>query len=324
MSENNQNKGIINRSRESRSREEHAMYEELMTRERELSDYRAMLRDRERELEELQTRLKNDQSERERAFHNQLKEREDFFDRREKDLFNRQKVMEEKLANRLKEVDQLRESLQNEILYKEKELNQLIVEAEKEKERYREESRQEIESKSQKFVDSALQLLKKKEEKFYNISTAWSVVGAMSIAAGIGFAIYTTISGADVYHQGSSHNLSYYIYTLFRGLIVVGLFGLLSRYAFIYSSSFMHESLKSGERLHAIKFGEFYLDAYGADANWDQLREAFENWNISGRSAFSQGSGDTQASVSTNQIYTIVNKALARKLKNLDAEKSVV
>lgn len=280
------------KERQERRNKERAIYAELQDREVELAKYRDMLRVREQELDKYKESLKSDQIEREKFFRRELEERDKLIERREKELYVRQKEMEQQFSERFEETERLRDELQNELLQKEAELKSLLVETEKEKERYREESRKSIESKSKKFVDSALQLLSKKESKFHDISRNWAVVGAVALLCGIGFAIYAMISSADLFHQQSNSSLSYYFYSLFRGLIVVSLFGALSRYSFILSNSFMHESLKSGERLHAIKFGEFYLDAYGADAEWDQLKEAFENWNISGSSAFSKKVSD--------------------------------
>lgn len=278
----------VEKDKRDRLMKETAIYAELHERESELSKYRDILRAREHELEEYKNRLKEEQLEREKNFRKELSERDQLIENREKELYARQKEMERHFARRFEETEELRESLQKELMQKETELKNLLVETEREKERYREESRKSIESKSQKFVDSALQLLGKKETKFHDVSRNWAILGAFSIIFAIGFAIYTMVSSADSFHQASNNSLSYYLYTLFRGLIVVSLFGALSRYAFVLSNSFMHESLKSGERLHAIKFGEFYLDAYGADAEWEQLKEAFENWNISGSSAFSR------------------------------------
>jgi len=35
-------------------------------------------------------------------------------------------------------------------------------------------------------------------------------------------------------------------------------------------------------------FGKFYLESYGAAADWAQIKEAFEHWNIIGSNAFSK------------------------------------
>ena len=50
----------------------------------------------------------------------------------------------------------------------------------------------------------------------------------------------------------------------------------------------MREALKNADRRHAINFGKFYLQSYGAAADWTQIKEAFEHWNITGENAFSK------------------------------------
>lgn len=278
----------VEKERERRKKEELAFLEEMNSRENELSKYREMLKLRETELDQFKDQLRKEQLEKEKLLNRELKERDQIIEARERDLYERQRKMEEKYQARHSETEKIKLKLESELAKKEAELNNLFQEVEKEKERYTEESRKSIESKSRKFVDAALQSLEKKECGFHRISKTWATIGAISIALGIAFAIFSMLYSADAYHQTGNNAISYYLYSLFRGLIVVGLFGLLSRYAFIFSNSYMHESLKSGERLHAIKFGEFYLDAYGADADWAQIKEAFEHWNISGQSAFSK------------------------------------
>ncbi len=46
--------------------------------------------------------------------------------------------------------------------------------------------------------------------------------------------------------------------------------------------------MKNADRSHAISFGKFYLDAYGASAKWEELKEAFQYWNINNESSFSK------------------------------------
>lgn len=39
-------------------------------------------------------------------------------------------------------------------------------------------------------------------------------------------------------------------------------------------------------------FGKFYLESYGANADWSQIKEAFEHWNNAPSSAFSNNDAD--------------------------------
>lgn len=60
----------------------------------------------------------------------------------------------------------------------------------------------------------------------------------------------------------------------------------LGRLLFILGKSFMVEAIHNSDRIHAISFGEFYLNAYGKVAARDEVREVFGNWNIETVSSF--------------------------------------
>ncbi len=48
----------------------------------------------------------------------------------------------------------------------------------------------------------------------------------------------------------------------------------------------MNESLKNSDRMHAISFGKFYLQVFGADIKQSDLKEVFKDWNTNQDSAF--------------------------------------
>ena len=60
------------------------------------------------------------------------------------------------------------------------------------------------------------------------------------------------------------------------------------KYSFTLGKSYINEALKNADRIHAISFGKFYLDAYGSTAKWEDLKEAFQYWNINSESSFSK------------------------------------
>lgn len=69
-------------------------------------------------------------------------------------------------------------------------------------------------------------------------------------------------------------------------LVLVGFLGACSRYAFSLGKSYTSEALKASDRIHAIMFGRFYLNAFPDRATWNELKEVFANWNIDRASAF--------------------------------------
>ena len=42
----------------------------------------------------------------------------------------------------------------------------------------------------------------------------------------------------------------------------------------------MVESIRCSDRIHAISFGKFFLDAYGSEATRQEVIQAFSSWNI--------------------------------------------
>lgn len=80
------------------------------------------------------------------------------------------------------------------------------------------------------------------------------------------------------------------------GLVAFVLLALIisvARFLFLIGKSFMVESLRNSDRIHAISFGKFYLEAFGDKIDWNEIKEAFQHWNIDGGSSFiSQSAND--------------------------------
>lgn len=303
------------------------LYDELQAHQRalqeQIAEQQALIAKQQYDLEENRKKLKNEFLEKERSFQREIERREKLIAEKEEGFTRRQRDMEAHLAFSIRENDELKSKLMNEISSKESELSKARHELEQEKERYREESRKQIESKSQSYVNSALTSLQEKEDGFHAISKAWSVIGALSITFGIFFVIVATFWGADSFHNGGGFSWSYFTYVTFRGLIVLTMFIALARYAFIFSNSYMHESLKNGERRHAINFGKFYLEVYGADASWSDIKEAFEHWNIDSKNAFTKKQSadfDPNLLEKTASLSAELTKSIKKSSKKLEPE----
>jgi hypothetical protein len=249
-------------------------------RERELTAYSAHIALREKELDDFRTKLKQEQLAREKELQKELEAREKFFADREKKLFERQKEVEEQLVRRQEESAELRMRLET----REAQLHEAMKDLQLEKVRYTEESRKKIESKSKDYVSDALETLKDKERQFHLLSKIWSTIGALALASGMVFFGYISI--ASFTSMPPTLTWQFITFSVFKGIIAVALFGALSKYAFLFSNSYMREALKNGDRRHAINFGKFYLESYGAAAEWSQIKEAFEHWNITWSNAF--------------------------------------
>lgn len=258
--------------------------ESFSNRERELHEYRELMEIQQREFDAYRKRAKEEQIKRESDFQKELEAREQMFSKREKQLTSRQREFEQHLMHRQTETEHLRERLQIEIAERESKLQQALIDLDREKERYNEESRKKIERTSKDYVADALDTLDKKETQFHRISKIWSAIGAASLVASIGFFAYITLS--TVINLPSPITWEFLAFSVFKGLIAVALLAGLAKYSFLFSSSYMQEALKNADRRHAINFGKFYLESYGAAAEWSQVKEAFEHWNITGSNAF--------------------------------------
>ncbi|WP_116895596.1 hypothetical protein [Pseudomonas syringae] len=277
-----------------------------LLREKELDEFRKELANREAVIEHRMQQEKERLAQRERDFHEAMENRTKSLSQHEYAISKRQEQLELEREHQ----QAMLEKARADYVARQYEVDELRRTLETEKQRLTEEGQQSLQDNSRKFVGSALTFLTTKESKFHFISGMWAVAGALSLLAGVFIAVATMVSSGDDYHRASGAGLGYYFFHLFRGLVVVGLCGVLSRYAFIFSKSYMHESLKIGERAHAIRFGEFYLDTYGANAEWEQVKEAFAHWNISGESAFSKGESQAADPSVVGAAGRLVDKAI--------------
>lgn len=290
-----------------RSEEERAR-DEFISRELLPPEYRKARQAIEQEERELRD-YRNRQMEREKALQQELEAREKHFSERERKLVERQRDFEQHLARREDELAVLRD----EAVIHEHQLRQALAELQSEKDRYKEENREKIERTSKDYVADALETLDKKEKQFHRISKIWSCIGAGSIIGGIGFFVYISLTTALALPVAMTWELL--AFAVFKGLIAVALLAGLAKYSFMFSSRYMQESLKNADRRHAINFGKFYLESYGAAAEWSQVKEAFEHWNIAGSNAFDQA-GESLPDISALEkavaLIERANKALPR------------
>lgn len=83
-----------------------------------------------------------------------------------------------------------------------------------------------------------------------------------------------------------------------ESLLVVSLFISIARFTLILGKSFMVESIRNNDRIHAIDFGDFYLKLFKNKFEWKELKEILQNWNIDKGSAFiTQDEKDIEPSI---------------------------
>ena len=278
----------------------------LTEREREFLQFQRMLTQRERELEAAHAKLREEQLLREKELQQEFAARESLFAEREKKLLERQREFERQLMQRQAESESLRHHLAEEVANREAKLQQARIELQQEKERYNEESRNRIEQTSKGYVSEALDVLDRKERQFHRLSKIWAGIGAASLASGLIFFGFVTY--ASVVSMPPVISWEFITFSIFKGAIAIALVAGLARYSFLFSNSYMREALKNADRTHAINFGKFYLQSYGAAADWSQVKEAFANWNTAGSNAFTPSAEATLDITAVEQAASLLEK----------------
>jgi hypothetical protein len=295
---------------ELRERQEELVARERANFEREQA-YRLQIERQKQQLEEFRLNLQKEQSEREAVFEHEINEQ-------------RKRVMEqqEMLAVREHQAEAIKLRLTQELQEKERRIALAREELEREKEKYREESRSKIESRSSAYVNDALSSLDASAKKYHSTGRNWSIAGFVALVAGVATGVYFGAVGLTPLEGQTDVAWPQVSFFAFKGVIVIGLFIALAKYCFTYGQSFTHEAIKNSERKHAINFGKFYLETYGADAQWAQIKEAFEHWNINSTSAFSGTDSDKfdpKVFEKTIQLVETVQKIGKRKTDDKDS-----
>ena len=244
------------------------------------------LNKREKEVEELREKLRVQQYVGEKKLQKERETRDAFFAERDQKLMRRQSEFEQLLAQREQEVESLRSHLTAEVSQREANLKHANLELQQEKDRYNQENRERLDRTSKKYVEDALASLHVQETKFHKSSENWSAIGAGALI--VGLVLFAVMTLTSLLALPAIITWEFIVFSVAKGLIAVSLLAALARYAFLFSNSYVREALKNADRRHAINFGKFYLESYGAAADWSQVKEAFEHWNIGGSNAFSK------------------------------------
>jgi hypothetical protein len=140
-----------------------------------------------------------------------------------------------------------------------------------------------IETNAASYIDEAVQFQRNAESSNRIAGIVWHIAGFVSLLGGI---VFATLALTNPNSNRATEWTDLGIATL-KSVIVIGLLAACAKYAFSLGKSYISESLKCSDRIHAIAFGKFYLQAYGEKATWVELKEVFQHWNIDRTSIFS-------------------------------------
>lgn len=138
-----------------------------------------------------------------------------------------------------------------------------------------------VETSASDYIKTSLAELRQREKTDRRLGHTW-------YAAGFGFLFVSMVVavGRLIYRPKFEGGWVDFAEFAVLGIIAVGLLLALAKYAFTLGKSFMIEALRTADRIHAISFGQFYLNAFGDKAEWQSVKEALQHWNIDRGSAF--------------------------------------
>lgn len=137
-----------------------------------------------------------------------------------------------------------------------------------------------VEKNAELYINDSLERLRTQEKRYCHTAYLWYSIAFFALIGATGYTIYKAFTS----HPDA--NFMVLIHTLVLSILALGMIIALSRFAFMLGKSFMVESLRNSDRIHAISFGKFYLNAYGEQADRQEIKEAFQQWNIDKGSDF--------------------------------------
>uniref|UniRef100_UPI0031DB0F6C hypothetical protein n=1 Tax=Klebsiella sp. TaxID=576 RepID=UPI0031DB0F6C len=169
-----------------------------------------------------------------------------------------------------------------------KQLHELTTSYEKIEHQLNDKFKEEVKNTLGEFVSGAITELRDNEKKYNERSRFWLTGGSVISALIVLTACYLVFSMNAYMDLNVNRGLSWptLLYYIGKGLIVLSSLTVLAFYCFKQSNAYVHESLKQGERVHAIRFGELCLNLYGNKIDENQIKTVFEDWNINSSTAF--------------------------------------
>lgn len=154
-----------------------------------------------------------------------------------------------------------------------------------------------------KYIDDVFLNLKDSEKKNRRLAFGLYTVSIISLIATIIIAVLFVVK-EKAYSEDMVNTVIYGIVCLFIIIILISL----SKLLFTLAKSFMVESIRCSDRIHAISFGKFFLDAYGAEATHQEVIQAFSSWNIDNGSTTFRNQSSEDYDPKIDEIIKILKK----------------
>ena len=140
-------------------------------------------------------------------------------------------------------------------------------------EQKRDERKLKIERTSADYIDDSIQQLKTRVDTLESKANRWYIIGWGSLVSGVVVAVVLlilTINGS----KGAAMGWPDFAFLSLKSLVIVALLLASAKYAFSLAKSYMIESLKNADRIHAISFGKFFLQAFGDNVDIKEVKQA--------------------------------------------------
>lgn len=158
----------------------------------------------------------------------------------------------------------------------------------KKEERERKATDEKVKTGLSKYIDDVFANLKENEKRNKNFAFCLYLISIITLIATIFIAVQFFTKEAQ-YTDNITALIVYGAVCLFIIVILISL----SKLLFTLAKSFMVEAIRCSDRIHAISFGKFFLDAYGSEASREEVLKAFSSWNIdNGNTSFRNQSSD--------------------------------
>ena len=141
-----------------------------------------------------------------------------------------------------------------------------------------------IETSAPLYIEQTLSDLKSKESNMKTYALIWYALGFLTLLAGVAATVWLSNSGLAEF--GETENWSKTIFFAIKSALIIILLIASSKYSFTLGKSYMNETMKIADRIHAISFGKFYLQVFNKRIEAEELKDIFRDWNISNQSSF--------------------------------------
>jgi hypothetical protein len=141
--------------------------------------------------------------------------------------------------------------------------------------KFRRERRDLVVSAGEEYVEATLKGLGRRGWYFLVFGVVWHVIAALALAVGVDVG-YTRIAGLPTGQL--TEGAVFGLVATFVG--VVGLLLALVRYSINLGRFFMQEAIVTLNRQHAIRYGRFFLLAFGENISRQEVAEVLRDWNI--------------------------------------------